>query len=71
MAEIHALDSVVVVLKQQMTVTGADPVPDALHQLSVELTVRLAEPPTAMNARRMPLTIRDRAFIVPSDVLRS
>ena len=41
-AEIHALDSAVVVLKKQMTAMELIHAMDALHQLATELTVHLA-----------------------------
>ena len=41
-AEIHALDSAVVVLKKQMTAMELIQAIDALHQLATELTVHLA-----------------------------
>lgn len=41
-AEIHALDSAVVVLKKQMTAMELIQAMDALHQLATELTVHLA-----------------------------
>lgn len=41
-AEIHALDSAVVVLKQQMTAMELTQAADALHQLATELTAHLA-----------------------------
>lgn len=41
-AEIHALDSAVVILKKRMTATELIQAMDALHQLATELTVHLA-----------------------------
>ena len=40
-AEIHALDSAVVILKKRMTATELIQAMDALHQLATELTVHL------------------------------
>lgn len=71
MAEIHALDSAVVVLKQQMTAMELIQAMDALHQLSVELTVRLAEACDDCNecADGCPYDDPDDDIHLPSDVL--
>ena len=68
-AELHALPSAAIILKQKMTAMEVIQAMDALHQLTVDLSVHLARPADLATAvmATVPLTVwMDRRSLCPT-----